>query len=255
MNIQHTVNRRQFIIGSLGAVAFATLPLSNRAASADSPYVVTSGPLNLRSGAGTGYAIIASLSVGTGLDVIENAGTANGYSWVKVQVDSIGMDGYVASDFIGPQGSSGGGSFPVGANVVTVSSLNVRSGPGLGYSVIVALWDGAPCTITGDPVSADGYTWYPIRTGYGTEGWVAGEFLSAGTVSNPAFPVGSTAISTTDLNVRGGAGLSYSVIVTLWDGAEVTITGDPVAASGYTWYPIRTGYGTEGWVAGEFLTQ
>jgi hypothetical protein len=24
---------------------------------------------------------------------------------------------------------------------------------------------------------------------------------------------------------------------------------------GFTWYPIRTGYGTEGWVAGEYLTK
>lgn len=253
MNTHRAINRRQFLIGSLGAAVLVATPLSNRIASANTPYVVTSGPLNVRSGPGTGYAIIGSLAAGTGLDVLDDAGSANGYSWVKVWVDSLGKEGYVASDFIGQQGPPSGGGFPVGANVVTTTELNIRSGAGLGYGVIVTLWSGAPCTITGNPVTADGYTWYPIRTGYGTEGWVAGEFLSAGTVSNPGFPIGGTATSTTNLNVREGAGLSYSVIVTLWDGAVVTITGDPVAASGFTWYPIRTGYGTEGWVAGEYL--
>lgn len=248
----HVMNRRTFLLASAGAAFFAVSP-SLRASAAGQAYTVTSGPLNLRSGAGTGYSVIASLPVGTSLDVLEAAGSANGYSWVKVTVPSTGQTGYVADAFIERSGTSGGGSFPVGANIVTNAAVNLRSGAGLGYSIIVTLWSGAPVTVTGDPIAADGYMWYPVRTGYGTEGWVAGSFLASGAVSNPAFPVGSTATSTTNLNVRSGAGLSYSVIVTLWDGAVVTITGDPVAASGYTWYPIRTGYGTEGWVAGELL--
>lgn len=145
-------------------------------------------------------------------------------------------------------------TFPVGANVVTTARLNVREGAGLDYSIIVTLWEGAPVTIIGEPVWADDYEWYLIRTGYGTEGWVAGEFLSAGTVPSPDFPEGSTAYTTAALNVREGAGLSYSVIVTLPEGAPVTITGAPVAASGFNWYPIVTNDGTEGWVAGAYLT-
>jgi uncharacterized protein YgiM (DUF1202 family) len=68
-------------------------------------------------------------------------------------------------------------TFPVGANIVTNASAWLRSGPGLSSSVIVTLWNGAPLTVTGAPVAADGYTWYPIRTGYGTVGWISGEFL------------------------------------------------------------------------------
>lgn len=145
-------------------------------------------------------------------------------------------------------------AFAVGQNVVTTAPLNVRSGPGLSYKVVVTLWNGAPVTVTGAAVSANGYTWYPVRTGYGTTGWVAGEFLSAGTVPSPTFPVGSSVKTTAALNLRSGAGLSYSVIVTLWSGAPLTVTGVPVAASGFTWYPVRTGYGTTGWVAGAYLT-
>jgi hypothetical protein len=109
-------------------------------------------------------------------------------------------------------------------------------------------------TTTGAPVSADGYTWYPVRTGYGTEGYVAGEFLRAPGSPPAQFPVGSTATTTARVNLRQGPSLSYKVIVVLWDGAPVTITGAPVAGDGFTWYPVRTGYGTEGWLAGEYLT-
>lgn len=145
-------------------------------------------------------------------------------------------------------------TFPVGANIVTNASAWLRSGPGLSYTVIVTLWNGAPLTVTGDPVTADGYTWYPIRTGYGTEGWIADVALSSGAVSNPEFGAGDNVVTTGAVNLRGGAGLSYSVIVTLWSGAPLTVTGSPTAASGYVWYPVRTGYGTNGWVAGSFLT-
>jgi len=248
-----TLNRRQLLMATGGAALFALVQTRQAGATVDI-YTVISGPLNLRSGPGTDYSVIASLKVGTTMEIIDDGGNANGYHWVKVWVSSIDTTGFVADAFIAKSTTPTGPSFPVGANAVTTSELNLRSGAGLGYGIIVTLWNGAPVTITGAPVSANGYTWYPVRTGYGTEGWVAGEYLSAGTVPGPAFAVGSTAYTTTRLNLRSGAGLSYSVIVVLWEGAPVTITGAPVAASGYTWYPVRTGYGTTGWVAGEFLT-
>ena len=32
-------------------------------------------------------------------------------------------------------------------------------------------------TVTGDPVDADGHTWFPIETADGTTGWVVQDFL------------------------------------------------------------------------------
>lgn len=113
------------------------------------------------------------------------------------------------------QAGAANATFPVGANVVTTAALNVREGAGLGYPIIVTLWEGAPVTIIGAPVWADDYEWYLIRTGYGTEGWVAGNYLSYGTVDSPDFAEGDNVVTTSALNLREGAGLSYSVIVTL----------------------------------------
>lgn len=96
-------------------------------------------------------------------------------------------------------------------------------------------------TITGAPVAANGYSWYPIRTAYGTTGWVAGAFLTTGSVPAPGFAVGESVETASVLNLRSGAGLSHGVVVVLWQGAPLTITGSPVVVGGFSWYPVRTG--------------
>jgi uncharacterized protein YraI len=247
-----TLSRRQLLFASAGAAIMAFIPSRQAGATVD-VFVVVTGPLNLRSGPGLQYNIIRSLPTGTALDVTNPAGSADGYTWVEVYVPSLNITGLVASEFIERRSYPDGSTFPVGANVVATGSLNVRSGASLSFPLIVTLWSGAPLTVTGAPVQAGGYTWYPIRTGYGTTGWVAGQFLSSGGVVSPEFPVGSNVETTTVLNLRSGAGLTYPVVVSLWQGAPLTVTGAPVAASGFTWYPVRTGYGTTGWVAGEYL--
>ena len=254
MNMNHTLNRRGFLLATAGAAVFAFSP-SHRAGATVDIYKVVNGPLNLRSGPGLGYSILNVLSTGTTMEIIDDGGSANGYHWVEVWVSSLNKTGFVADAFIAKVTAPPvEAAFPVGSTAVTTAPLNTRTGAGLNYPVIVALWSGAPVTITGAPVSANGYSWYPIKTGYGTIGWVAGTFLTAGTAPAPGFAVGESVVTDSVLNLRSGAGLSFAVIVVLWKGAPLTITGSPVSANGYTWYPVKTGYGTTGWVAGEFLT-
>lgn len=254
MNMNHTVNRRQFLLAAAGVAALALSP-THRAWAVVDVYKVVNGALNLRSGPGLNHGVLAVLAEGTTMEIIDSGGTANGYDWVKVWVSSLDKTGFVASTFIEKVTTAPvDPAFPVGSTAVTTAALNIRSGAGLSYPVIVALWVGAPVTITGAPVAANGYSWYPIRTGYGTTGWVAGSFLTAGSAPAPGFATGDSVVTDAVLNLRSGAGLSYSVVVVLWQGAPLTITGAPVAANGYSWYPVKTGYGTLGWVAGEFLS-
>lgn len=249
-----TFSRRQLLLASAGAAVFALSPSRHVSATVDI-YQVVDGPLNLRSGPGLGYSILAVLPTGTTMEIIDaDIPQADAYDWVEVWVSSLDKTGFVALMYIGKVTTTPvDAEFPVGSQAVTTSALNVRNGAGLSYGIIVTLWDGAPVTITGAPVAADGYTWYPIKTAYGTTGWVAGEFLTSGAVPPAEFAVGESVVTTAALNLRSGAGLSYSVVVVLWEGAPLTITGTPVAVDGFTWYPIKTGYGTLGWVAGEYL--
>lgn len=55
--------------------------------------------------------------------------------------------------------------------------LRLRSGPGLGNSVLGAMDPGTGMTLLAGPVDADGYHWWQVRTTDGREGWCAGNDL------------------------------------------------------------------------------
>ena len=79
-----------------------------------------------------------------------------------------------------PSNCSGG--IYVGGRVRTTATVNVRSGAGLSYSVIVTL----PANVYGDtiggPISADGYRWWCCRWSYNGNtytGWSVENYLTA----------------------------------------------------------------------------
>lgn len=62
--------------------------------------IVSTGNVNIRSGAGTSYSIVTSVSNGTTMTRIrKNVATANGYTWDKVRLDD-GSEGYIATNFL-----------------------------------------------------------------------------------------------------------------------------------------------------------
>ncbi len=68
------------------------------------------------------------------------------------------------------------GTFADGQTVVVdTGRLNIRSGPSYGASVVRIVDNGAEFTVYGEPVEAEGYTWYRISATQ--EEWVDGQFL------------------------------------------------------------------------------
>ncbi len=153
---------------------------------------------------------------------------------------------------------------------VKASALFVREGPGSGYN-IKKLNDTQIRLMQGDYVAVsweeDG--WYYITAGFeGTtiNGYVAKDFITVtGTIptGKPAItptpisnagaakiPQGTTLavmtsgfpydgwVAATTLNIRDGAGTSYTVIDSLKDGAKVTVTGVKKSSTGAYWYTI-----------------
>lgn len=57
------------------------------------------------------------------------------------------------------------------------NSVNVRSEASTAGVAVTAVNAGDVVTVTGEPVEADGFIWYPVRLEDGTEGWVVGDFL------------------------------------------------------------------------------
>lgn len=226
--------------------------------------VKTTDYLNLRSGASTGYGVIATLPPGATGTVTGGPKTANGYTWWQLQT-SRGT-GWAAENWLTAASSPpppptptpsppppATGKFVAGDTIRTTDYLNLRSSASTGSGVIAVLPPNATGTVTGGPQTGGGYTWWQIRTSAGT-GWAAEPWL-AKTAAQPPDNGGPTTVQVSDgpLNMRSGAGLVYGVVAVLPTGTQLTVVGGPVAASGYTWYKVTsTTYGT-GWVASAFV--
>ena len=145
-----------------------------------------------------------------------------------------------------------------GAKAAPVLAAPRRAAPMLAASATVL--PGSGLHEVAGPTSANGYSWYQIRTSYGT-GWAAGELLNLST-SQPTptptppptggIPIGSSVRTTTSLNMRSSASTSGAVLAVLPSGTTGTVLAGPSFANSLQWYQVQTGLGT-GWVAGRYL--
>jgi uncharacterized protein YgiM (DUF1202 family) len=267
-----TISRRQFLAATAGAamVALASRSLGNLPASATVDiYVVTSGPLRLRSGPGLTSSILAELPVGTRMEIIDTGAVADGYTWVKVWVSSLDKTGYVAREFIAKETTAPvSGTFPIGSTVHVDSStggnVNLRSGAGLSFSVVKIIPNGTTGTILSGETSADGYDWVKVSM-LGVTGWMAARCLDAGTgtttpppvtPSTGVFPIGSTvhvdSSAGGDVNLRAGPGLSFAVTKFIPNGTSGTVLSGETAADGYSWVQVSM-LGATGWMVARCL--
>lgn len=213
--------------------------------------VVNTDVLNLRSGPGLDSSVIMGLSYGTVVTTSDVAANGDGYQWYYVAVDSEGVTGWVASEFL----ANGPGSTPQAPTYVHVNTdaLNLRSGAGTGYGVIATYPYNTEALVTGATVAADGYSWLPVRVNDGTEGWFAEEFLAPGYASAP-----KDRVQVTDgpLNVRWEPDLDSEAFITVPTGAYGTVM-DPqfVDADGFSWVYVQwDDSAVIGWSATSFMS-
>ena len=229
------------------SVPVMALALSATASFANSNEgTVTADALNVRSGPSTSYGITTKLYKGDKVEILE---TSNG--WHKIKA-SNGKIGWVSGDYI--KVSSGSTSQPSTSTTkatVTATSLNVRSGAGTSYSVITKLSKG---TVV-DVIESASNGWKKIKTSGGTTGWASGDYLTTGSAGNSSTDNSTSqtsykaTVNTDSLNMRKGAGTSYSVITKLSKGTVV----DVLESASNGWKKIKTSNGTIGWVSGSYL--
>ncbi len=137
------------------------------------------------------------------------------------------------------------------AESATVSEeLNLRSGPGLGYRILTVMPAGATVAVTGEPTEG----FYPVQYNDLT-GWAFGQYLAI----NGSAPVASTGardtatVITSQLNLRSGPGLGFSVVAKLNYGTTVELLGGQQNADGYAWAEVLTKAQQRGWVAATYL--
>ncbi|MBD8848217.1 SH3 domain-containing protein [Priestia megaterium] len=140
-------------------------------------YTVTASTLNVRSGAGTNYASIGSVTKGQKLSVVSKSG-----SWYKINYN--GRTGYVSSDYVQASGTT---TPPAESTTytVTASTLNVRSGAGTSYASIGSVTKGQKLSV----VSKSG-SWYKINYN-GRTGYVSSDYVQASATASPKLVVDS----------------------------------------------------------------
>lgn len=140
--------------------------------------------------------------------------------------------------------------------VVNAYRLNVRSGPGVGHSIITTVAGGMVLPVTMLSYDRD---WYEVVTTAGT-GWVHRKYAVdrgdwsgvpwAGTPKNlasgTAIPAGAPhlVVNTSYLNVRSGPGAGYNILTVVPGGTALLVTA--IDRNG-RWYQVSTSAGT-GWV-------
>ena len=142
------------------------------------------------------------------------------------------------------------------ASATATEGVNIRSGPGTGYSVIGVLGTGEAAEV----VDSTNPQWIKIRTSDGKEGYCSAEYLSVegtdsssgtGTSSGSQSGTGTaTAVTTDVLNLRSGPGSTYSVLTILRRGETVTVLDQ----SNSQWIKVRTSDGREGYCSAEYLS-
>lgn len=174
-------------------VAIASLPVldSGAPSSAEPSATVATGALNIRSGPGSNYNVIATLTQGQPV-VLLGRTASSGWAQVRIYNGAIGwanaayLNTNVAFASLpvvnvasapppGPtQGPGSGPGQGVTRGTVTASALNVRSGPGLGYGVVTGVYWGQEVVVHGR--SADG-GWLKISVGNAT-GWASSHYIN-----------------------------------------------------------------------------
>ncbi|ENZ02565.1 hypothetical protein HMPREF1092_01800 [Clostridium thermobutyricum] len=166
----------------------------------------------------------------------------------KYLKDNIKLSGSGDKPIVPETPSTPEGEAKIG--IVTASSLNVRSGAGTSYSTIGSLKNGQSVQI----VSTQG-SWHKIKYGNGY-GYVSSDYIkinsNSGNQTPPSTDTPNTStkkgtVNATSLNVRSGAGTSYSTIGSLRNGASVEIV-----STSNGWHKIKYGNGY-GYVSADYV--
>lgn len=222
--------------------------------------VVSSGRLNIRSGAGTNYNVVGWLSAGETVSITEQK-TVNGTPWGKT------AKGWVCMNYISVSGGSNGGAANNGGNTGNTGSttnsnavkgtvsasgsmLRIRTGPGSSYSVAGYLEDGSAVEIL-EQKTVGATVWGRI-----SKGWISLNYVKLDTTtsapeqdqedSSASSTISGTVIADV-LNVRSGAGTNNRIVSRLYNGQTVTIL-ETKDVNGTKWGRI-----SGGWVCMDYI--
>ncbi len=217
--------------------AFSTFLAIDTPPAAPSTPATTTDAVNLRSGPGTSYRVLAVMP--RGVSVTATGASSNGF----LPVTYNGYTGWASRDYLrlgsepAPVPPPPPASVPTGT-AVTTAALNLRSGAGTGFAAIAIMPGGTRVVLTGQ--SANGFHSVSYN---GRGGWASSAFLAVdGTAPTPT----GTAGAIDNVNLRSGPATSYPALTVIPRGSRVTLTGQvnngfhSVSYNGYTGWAFST---------------
>lgn len=222
----------------ISSVSPAVLPATSVMAQ-ESGTATATDRLNMRSGPSLSDPVIALIPLGG--EVSLTGRESNGFRSVTYN----GRTGWAFATYLAINKAPATPS----TAAVTTTSLNLRTGPGTSYPVMVVMPISAQVTLTGKTSNG-----FQSLTYSGFNGWASAAYLKVqgATPQNPpvqpAPSAAGTATTTDALNLRAGAGTSFTVVTVMPRGASVTLTGR--SANGF--YQLSWN-GQTGWASGQYL--
>jgi len=166
---------------TIATAAPAPPPAANVLAPGNQARITAPAGLNLRAAATTGGNLIIQLGTGQVVTILEGPISADGYTWWRID-DGAGNSGWAVqgdgeTEFLSPQLGEAqpvNRSPRVGERVVISVQVSVRSLPSTTANLMTYATPGQQFSVLAGPQSADGFTWFQIRSDDGTvEGWAA----------------------------------------------------------------------------------
>jgi murein DD-endopeptidase MepM/ murein hydrolase activator NlpD len=231
--------------------------------------------LNLRSGPGTGFDILAGLTLDDPLTVLGDAGLARSRlgqqnAWLQVETRA-GLRGFVAAWLVHSTGQSAPSA---GLVVFPTVMLNVRARPAADANILTVALPGDALAVLGDKAVATARIgqadqWLNVRTPQGHNGFVAAWLVTSGQAAQPGnTPTHAPGPAPTSLSVFPTAGVNLraqpSTNSPRVTGANMNeplkvIEADLAATKAKigkqdAWVYTERGDGARGWVAAWFLS-
>ena len=220
--------------------------------------IINTGAANLRYGPGIGYEIVAVANQGVTVSLLGRNADA---SWIKVQLDN-GTQGWVSAILLTTSTDLSTLTLITdiadlnAAATVATGALNVRSGPGVTYSVLTNVGYGQSVGLIG---RASDNVWVKVRLSTGQEGWANSSLLTPNVAISslpladvpappePAVPVAPGA----QLSLRTGPSMSDTVVGHVFQGQRVQAIGRNDSS---TWLKVRIlETGLEGWISAAYV--
>lgn len=202
--------------------------------------IINDNGVNVRSGPGTDYSILNTLTKGTAVTILETRG-----DWQQIQYGNL--KGWVTSRFISAGGTNASqSSYRLR---VTGDLVNLRSGPDTGYNKVGQAHKGDILTV----VDVEG-NWYHVKTSGGLDAYILSDYVEKdGTASPDAPRTNSNKTATSASYVKVVDGPANLRTAPDSSSAKIAMLGQntvyPVLGREGDWYKIRLSDGRTGYIA------